>query len=666
MKWHNVPSQGGYDQDQSGLEFENLGALPSITREPPQNSRDNVLNDALPVEIKYRIVDNTFGSEQIACYFPKTEWLDHVTNPTVKDGLHIEDEILPTLKEGFKTMIIEDYNATGLVGDVKQIFPERDPTTNKITDQFMKNTWFWFMRSKGVERPSNRGGSWGLGKMAFPLASKIRTFFVVTTREDGRRYLTGQSILCAREWQNEHYDPPLFFAANRLADETKALSWLPIEDEDQVNQFCNDFNVDRPADKPGTSMVIVMPKEELLDKGRLIVSLLANYLRPVSEGKLTLNIPPYSFEKANLGTALKKIPADAWESVNKNLSSGHGNPSRTTQHQANDLMMMSRKLSVGVEEQEFDLILKTPDSGAPVIDTVMPEKLSEEVKSASLKFHENKCVLIHGEIPITNTKGEEELGAYTIALLKHEAERADTARSYCYRDHIYVAHAYGVNETHKSRTPGVSSLLVVEGKENPLAGLLRAAEGPAHLSWASGAKMANSFEHGQKVINFLKKLHQKIVWLLSVEDKEAEALWAHLFSKGNHTDPPDIMRLFQIEENDDDGGFVLTRSLEFEPEETVGKSFVLRIGYPKPFDLNVKKAPDARAIDVHEMAWDTHHANVHMDVEAKNGEICKDRVRVFFEDVGFQVTLTGLDRERNAQVIATPYDDESIEGREAE
>ena len=178
--------------------------------------------------------------------------------------------------------------------------------------------------------------------------------------------------------------------------------------------------------------------------------------------------------------------------------------------------------------------------------------------------------------------------------------------------------------------------------------------------------MANSFEHGQKVINFLKKLHQKIVWLLSVEDKEAEALWAHLFSKGNHTDPPDIMRLFQIEENDDDGGFVLTRSLEFEPEETVGKSFVLRIGYPKPFDLNVKKAPDARAIDVHEMAWDTHHANVHMDVEAKNGEICKDRVRVFFEDVGFQVTLTGLDRERNAQVIATPYDDESIEGREAE
>ena len=44
----------------------------------------------------------------------------------------------------------------------------------------------------------------------------------------------------------------------------------------------------------------------------------------------------------------------------------------------------------------------------------------------------------------------------------------DEARSYCYRDHIYVAHAYGVNKTHTSQTPGVSSLLVIEGKEDPL------------------------------------------------------------------------------------------------------------------------------------------------------------------------------------------------------
>jgi len=660
MKWHNVPNQGGMDEPQDDLEFRNLGPLGSITREPPQNSRDNVLDDGAPVEMRYNIVHNDFDSEQISRYFPKTDWLDHVSLPMVKKKLDVDGEILAALNGGFKSMIIEDYNTTGLEGDVNRIFPDVD-TAGNFTKVFMKNTWFWFMRSKGVERPSNRGGSWGLGKLAFPLASKIRTFFVVSTRADGSRFLAGQSILSPHERHGTWYESPLFFAAKGLADENLSRSWLPIEDDDQINQFCADFGVDRPADKPGTSFVIVMPKDELLDEGQLVVSLLANYLRPVSEGKLALTVPSFTFKKANLGTALKSIPSVAWESVNKNLSSGHGNPSRTTQHQANDLMMMSRTLSVGVEEQDFDLILKTPDSGAPVIDTVMPEKLSEEVKSASLKFHENKCVLIHGEIPITNTKGEEELGTYTIALLKHEAERADTARSYCYRDHIYVAHAYGVNETHKSRTPGVSSLLVVEGKENPLAGLLRAAEGPAHLSWASGARIANSFEHGQKVINFLKKLHEKIVWLLSVEDKEAEALWAHLFSKGNHTDPPEIWRLFQIEENDEDGGFVLTRSPEFDHEATVGKSFVLRVGYPKPFDLNVKKAPDARAIDVHEMTWDTHHANVHMDVEAKNGEICKDRVRVFFEDVGFQVTLTGLDREKNAQVIATPFeDDESI------
>ena len=82
------------------------------------------------------------------------------------------------------------------------------------------------------------------------------------------------------------------------------------------------------------------------------------------------------------------------------------------------------------------------------------------------------------------------------------------------------------------------------------------------------------------------------------------------------------------------------------------------VGYPKPFPLKVKKAPDARAIDVHAMDWDAHHAIVHMDVEADNGEICKDRIRVSFKSADFRVTLAGLDREKNAQVIATPHDED--------
>ena len=487
MKWHTVPNQGNLEEDQSGRAFKNLGALSSITREPPQNSRDNVRNADAPVEIKYRLVDNVFDSEQIARYFPETGWLDHVSLPAVKKKLGVEDEILPALEGGFKSVIIEDYNATGLEGDVRLIMPDTDPITDEITDEFMntKNTWFWFMRSKGVERPSNRGGSWGLGKMAFPLASKIRTFFVVTTREDGSRYLAGQSILCVRSRHGAWYDPPLFFAAKDLHDDAKALSWLPIEDDELINQFCDDFGVVRPMDEPGTSIVIVMPKEELLHEGKLIVSLLANYLRPVSEGKMTLKIGDWpAFSKDSLRAGMKNLGATAWDSVKKNLDgSNHGNPGKTTEPQANELMLLSQSLSAGVKNDEFDLVLETPGSGAPSIDAVMPEKQSEVVKSVSSRFHANECVLVRGELPIITQKGEEGVGAYTIALRKHKPETADEARSYCYRDHIYVAHAYGTTKTHKSQTPGVSSLLVVEGKENPLAGLLRAAEGPAHLAW---------------------------------------------------------------------------------------------------------------------------------------------------------------------------------------
>ena len=62
MKWHNVPSQGGMVESQDDLEFKNLGILSSISREHPQNSRDNVLDDGAPVEIEYRLVDNVFDS----------------------------------------------------------------------------------------------------------------------------------------------------------------------------------------------------------------------------------------------------------------------------------------------------------------------------------------------------------------------------------------------------------------------------------------------------------------------------------------------------------------------------------------------------------------------------------------------------------------------------
>ena len=160
-----------------------------------------------------------------------------------------------------------------------------------------------------------------------------------------------------------------------------------------------------------------------------------------------------------------------------------------------------------------------------------------------------------------------------------------------------------------------------------------------------------TYQHGRESC-VSQKLHEKIVWLLSVEDKKQRRC-GDLFNKGKKP-PGEIKRLFQIDETDLHGGFVLTRSAEFEPEETVGKSFVLRVGYPKPFPLKVKKAPDARAIDVHGMDWDAHHATVHMDVEAENGEICKDRVRIlqicrFSRDVG----RTGSRKECSGDCDAT-------------
>ena len=115
---------------------------------------------------------------------------------------------------------------------------------------------------------------------------------------------------------------PALFRSRTSADNDKALSWLPIQDEDQINQFCADFGVNRPRNKPGTSIVIVMPSEELLYNGKLgklAVSLLANYLRPVSEGKMTLKVAELpAIGKHNLRTGMNDL-RDYWGLFGKNL-----------------------------------------------------------------------------------------------------------------------------------------------------------------------------------------------------------------------------------------------------------------------------------------------------------------------------------------------------------
>jgi len=290
--WHNVKLKVHNDAlDQQEDEFRQQGSLVSICREPPQNSTDNPISNDVCVDMQYSIRKIQLSEEQREQIFPQSPWINHITAPQNQEIMEYQErgDLIPQIKSEFDVAIIEDYSTTGLLGDVSLILPETKPDTSEYTKSTDDNTWFWFLRSRGAKRQKKgRGGSHALGKLAFPLASKVRTFFVVTTTQEGDRYLCGQSVLKNHQ-HHGWYEGILYFGDSELHDIENEHSWLPISDDDTINDFCTTFQVNRPKSKPGTSIVVIMPREELTAE-KIGYGILTNYFVPILSDKLKVTI----------------------------------------------------------------------------------------------------------------------------------------------------------------------------------------------------------------------------------------------------------------------------------------------------------------------------------------------------------------------------------------
>ena len=654
-RWHCVRG-GRFDENQDDREFRMQGPLVSIGREPPQNSTDNPLSPDSPVILRYSMRNISSTPEMRETYFPQNPWIDHITCPENDDLMTYVDDYDSTLTAAIggsvKVLLVEDYNATGLVGDPNKLFPTPDGRGGYDRES-VANTFFWFMRSQGSHRPiTGRGGSWGLGKLAFPLASAVRTFFVVTTRQDGSRHLAGQAVL-KNHYFREWWESMMYFAQDDLIGHSPH-HWGAISDDSSVDNFCSTFKVERGNSQPGTSMVIPLPKA-VLNLGDLALCLLSNYCVPIMEGKLVIELSKEDghldvIDASNIRGALaSELP---WDRLPRYLSGSRvPNPAWTTKERMGELIRIYESMK-GEGEEHVELTLGTPTTNSAPdtneqFDRILPERGSEELDVVRDAFQTNQIVSVRGQIPVHHrVSGDIEYGSYDLVLRK--CEDPFDAEAHFYRDQISLP----LNLDKKPASEGVSSLLIISGEQNPLAELLRQSEGPAHLKWDPREnRMKRQYEYGPTTISFLKQIVSKIVNRITSVQSEKEDIWTDIFSLGEVPPPPEpIDRRFRIVEQEH-GGFTIT-PLE-ESEELSGRQFTIRVGYPKPFKLKVGTPPDHRAIDVHPMSWDSNGATITRDVAATDGNICLDRVRMTITDPDFEVELHGLDTELKAQVIVT-------------
>ncbi len=657
-KWHTVISDN-LDDPLSHLEseFREQGIYVSLTREPAQNSTDNPIREGECVRLRYSFYRLSLSEEERERYLTKNPWRDHITSPDNESLMGYEGDLVDKVSSDMEVVVIEDYNTTGLVGNVNMLKGERKQGTSDFKKSTDENTFFWFLRSTGnsLRRTKGRGGSNALGKLTFPLASKVRTFFVVTTREDGSRFLCGQSIVRTHHYRGEDYEGKLFFAEPELIQGNR-YGWTPIRDQKLIDEFCSSFNVNRPIDEPGTSIVVLMPVDEITEK-KLGYGTLANYFIPILDNQLKVEIKTYEGDLAEFGAKnvrrlLKEKKLDWKEAgVTKRLNS-KPNPAWSSLSRMQELERLYDAKEGTGETVVFELgtpphdTNKAPDSDDSWI-RVLPEEKSKKLEEMTEAFNSGKFLKLTGLIPLKSKQGQVTEGPYTLILHKTDVEAAE---AHFYRDKISLP----LVKKKEHVAQGVSSLFIAEGGEkNPLAAFLRDMEGPAHLRWNKFDKNNKNFFHVSSTNQFITKLGKKLVARMMSSSSDKEAIWNKIFSRGKQE--KNIVHYFDIQELEE-GGAVVTAPAEGIKDkdgneiDLRGKEFIARVGYPTPFAQNLKNPPHRNAIDTHAMDWSSKGAEIFFDVEAREGGLCYDRVRIRITDQDFRIELQGTDTELKAQI----------------
>ena len=672
-KWHSIKSKKP-NETKGDQEFLRQGPLVSIGREPPQNSTDNPFPDdgSKPVIIKYKRM-LLKDEEKIRKYLPKNDWYDHITAGKNKSVCPLDVESYEELvKNGLEVLLIEDYNTTGLSGDTQQILPTPIPGSDDEYDENSKsNTYLWFMRAVGETMPKGgRGGSWGLGKLAIPLSSKVRTFFCVTTQRDTKkRFFSGQTHIKRHYVRGESFDGILYYAEDKVLKEDNEHSWLPISSNDAIDEFCDAFDVDRPSDKSGTSFVIPLPHDDEIDGcsnlKNIALCVLANYTVPILDGKLEVHFvdgvsrKESQLKSSNIDDFLNSSAFD-WDGQPQRRND-ETNPAWSSKARMKELIELHKAEihpdpNVAIVNLENTSSAKAPNNQN---DWIFPEDDSKEMVDARDAFHRGDFIKVTGRLAVKSIEAHSgvEHGDYSVIFRKCEDEEA--AEAHFYRDQISLPLVNKKGPVIK----GVSSLVRISGEDNPLANMLRQSEGPAHLKWEKSEYRLKQYHFGPSTISFLRDIVKVFVAKFHHTNPESESLWSHIFSRVSVTgdpqkkrggasdsprDPTEINpRNFSISNSPSK----FTISNRNGGENLSGREFIIRVGYPKPRPLNVNKPPDKRSIDVLQTDnWIFSGAEIRFDVAARNGEICPDRVRLTVHKQEFEVTYNGMDERKRGQL----------------
>lgn len=526
---------------------------------------------------------------------------------------HLAASDVPLLNVDFekpRLLVIEDFGTIGLRGatDVRD--------NHEFSD-------FWRRVGKS-HKSGGKGGSWGLGKLVFPVSSRARCFFGLTIRDgDDTPKLMGQTILSTHPLAGRMYKPHGFFCD--LGDDGMQI---PAKDPSLVEHFRRAADLSR-TNQPGLSVVIPFPRTELTI-GALIPLVIEHYFFPILTGELVVELGTEVVSADTLETLAGKYPASV-------LKDGH--------------MVGFIKELDNTRKSDTPIDVPSGWDGSAGFEGVFDDALIKDLRERYLKGE-----MLHFRLPLgcTRISGERLIGSFDVFLKPAPAGAAVTP--------LFIRNAITVpNEASYFTNPHVFAAMVAS--EPVISSFLRDAENPAHTNWNGRAeKLVQKWKAPGGVLSKIRHSVRKLDQLIGNSENivDPDALLSFLSIPRAATErkkrlpnpltpdlpdlPPPTPRPYRIIPKV--GGFTVKGAGEAAAQE-MPMSISVRMAYA------ISRGDPFKRYRPHDFSLNVR-GDVTIDTSGASTAPAGDNVFIIdADDPDFSVTVSGFDPNRDIVVQST-------------
>lgn len=458
-------------------EGDSLTEISSLVRESMQNSIDAVQDESTPVRMRFKVGEQlpVINQQYFSPIYAHAE-----------QSLQINH--LPKLNFKSKYLVIEDFNTAGLRGSISSLRP-----TPASREKYGDNFWFFEWKSGETNKLKGGRGSWGIGKAVLSAASKLKTILVYSERDkfscptpNTEGILFGHSIFKYSDVDGLRLKPHRNWMREvQIEDE---IDFEPTSLNDDINLFCEDWQIRRKSKETGTSIVIPFVKDTITADS-LIQCIIQDYFIAILDESVSCEIEDEKNNKFLIDRDHLFSFMDRMDELN----------SSSTTKNKNELIGFCQMYENRIKKKTFKHVVRAlndhPNDWTHLSfeESFKVQFQSEIEKGTTVEF------IVKTDVP-TESRGIYRSDQFSVLFSKYNSE--GLSKTLFTRRGIIIPEA-----NPDSKLNGLLSMVIIdEGELNELQKLLRLAEGPAHKNWtANGDKISALYEN--------KALRELIKWV---------------------------------------------------------------------------------------------------------------------------------------------------------